>query len=168
MEAGERVLVFLIGEGRIRHSGELLVEDVLMGLQRRIQKLMERTVVSEGQGEESRLDLVGYRAGLVELRDVEEIARMLPVQRCAELPAVKFRAGKDVSLTPIEGGEKSRCRQLDGFRKFAFKPSGENDSTVCVDGGACFVRRDKMQEPALCQCASPSKSNGFLELKMKG
>ena len=106
MEAGERVLVFLIGEGRIRHSGELLVEDVLMGLQRRIQKLMERTVMSEGQGEESRLDLVGYRAGLVELRDVEEIARMLPVQRCAELPAVKFRAGKDVSLTPIEGGRK--------------------------------------------------------------
>ena len=96
MEADERVFVFLIGEGRIRHSVELLVEDVLVVLQRRIEKLVERTVVSEGQGEESRLDLVGYRAGLVELRDIEEIARMLPVQRRTELPAVKFRAGKDI------------------------------------------------------------------------
>ena len=79
MEAGERVLVFLIGEGRIRHSGELLVEDVLVILQRRIEKFVKRTVVSECQCEEPRLDLARNRAGLVELCDVEEIARMLPV-----------------------------------------------------------------------------------------
>ena len=103
MEAGERVLVFLIGEGCVGHSGELPVEDVLVVLQRRIEKLVERTVVSEGQGEESRLDLVGYRTGLVELRDIEEIARMLPVQCRAELPAVKFRAGKDVHACVHQG-----------------------------------------------------------------
>ena len=64
MEAGERVLVFLIGEGRIRHSGELLVEDVLVVLQRRIEKFVERAVVSEGQREESRLDLARNRVGI--------------------------------------------------------------------------------------------------------
>ena len=113
VEADERVPVFLIGEGRIGHAGELLVEDVLVVLQRRIEKFVERTVVSEGQGEEPRLDLFGYRTGLVELRNVEEIARMLPVQRRTELPAVKFRAGKDIDLGRAKEFLRSRtCRQL--------------------------------------------------------
>ena len=45
---------------------------------------------------------------------------------------------------------------------------GEDDSSVCIDGRTRFARRDEMQEPALCQCASPAKPNGFRELKMKG
>ena len=65
-------------------------------------------------------------------------------------------------------GEERRCRQLEGFRKFAFKPCGEDDSSVCIDGRVRFARRDEMEEPALCQRTSPAKPNGFLELKMKG
>ena len=95
MEADERVLVLLIGEGRIGHAGELLVEDVLVILQRRIEKFVERTVVTEGQGEEPRLDFVRDYACLVELRHIEEIPRMLPVQRRAKLPAVQPTAVAD-------------------------------------------------------------------------
>ena len=53
MEAGERVLVFLIGEGGIGHAGELLVEDVLVILECRIEKLVERTVVADSRGSSS-------------------------------------------------------------------------------------------------------------------
>ena len=105
MEAGERVLVFLIGEGRIRHSGELLVEDVLVVLQRRIEKLVERTVVTEGQGEEPRLDFIRDRACLVELRHIEEIPRMLPIQP----PPVQFRTGKDIDFGLAEERLRSRA-----------------------------------------------------------
>lgn len=41
MEADECVLVLLIGEGGIGHAGELLVEDVLVVLERWIEKLVE-------------------------------------------------------------------------------------------------------------------------------
>ena len=109
MEAGERVLVFLIGEGGIGHAGELLVEDVLVILQRRIEKLVKRAVMAESQGEEPRPDFVRDRACLVELRHVEEIPRMLPVQRRAKFPAVQFRPGKDVDFGLAEKGLRSRA-----------------------------------------------------------
>lgn len=109
MEADECVLVLLIGEGGIGHAGKLLVEDVLVVLKRRIEKLMERAVVAESQGEEPRLDFVRDRACLVELRHVEEIPRMLPVQRRAKLSAVQFRAGKDVDFRLAEKGLSSRA-----------------------------------------------------------
>ena len=41
MEADECVLVLLIGEGGIGHAGKLLVEDVLVVLERWIEKLVE-------------------------------------------------------------------------------------------------------------------------------
>ena len=88
METDEHVLVLLIGEGSVGHAGELLVEDVLVVLKRWIEKLVERAVVTEGQSEEPRLDFIRDRACLVELRHVEEIPRMLPVQRRAKLPAI--------------------------------------------------------------------------------
>ena len=109
MEADECVLVLLIGEGGIGHAGELLVEDVLVVLERWIEKLVEGAVVSESQGEEPRLDFVRDRACLVELCHVEEIPRMLPVQRRAKLSAVQFRAGKDVDFRLAEKGLSSRA-----------------------------------------------------------
>ena len=98
METDECGLVLLIGEGCIGHAGELLVEDVLVVLQRRIEKFVERTVVTEGQGEKPRFDFIRDRARLVELRHIEEVARMLSVQRRAKLPAVQLRTGKDIDF----------------------------------------------------------------------
>ena len=89
--------------------GELLVEDVLVVLQRRIEKLVERTVVTEGQGEKPRLDFVRDRACLVELRHIEEIPRMLPIQRRAKLPAIQLRTGKDIDFGLAEECLRSRA-----------------------------------------------------------
>lgn len=51
--------------------------------------------------------------------------------------------------------------------ELAFEPCWECYAAINIDVCFCCVRGDEMEKAAMGQCASPSKTNRFLELKVQ-
>ena len=86
------VTCFIVGEWNVARPGELRGERLGLVEPMSRDDFIEWPVVPKCIREEPVLDLRHRPATLEELRDVEKIARMLPVKRRAELPAIEFRA----------------------------------------------------------------------------
>ena len=98
-------------ERRVGHAFELLFEDRLVILQDRIEKFVKGAVVAECERKKSVFDFCRDFMPLEELRNVEEISRMLSVERGAELAAVEFGTRKNGHL---RHSEESLCRMTVG------------------------------------------------------
>ena len=101
-KALEGLAMLGVCERRVGHAFELLFEDRLVILQDRIEKFVKGAVVAERERKESVFDFVRDFIPLEELRDVEEVSRMLPVERGAELAAVEFGTRKNGHLRYAE------------------------------------------------------------------
>ena len=91
-----------VGERHIRHTDELLLENRLAVLQNRVKEFVQGPVVAERKREKSVFDFFRDFVPTEELRDIEEVPRVLAIQRGAELASVEFGARENGHLRQAE------------------------------------------------------------------
>ena len=102
--------MLVIRERNVAHAGELRGERFRLVEHVRREYLVQRTVVSERQCDKAAFHVIDSPAPAEELRHVEEIARMLPVQRRTALAAVQLGTREDLHFrgSPDEFGHLGR------------------------------------------------------------